>query len=570
MNINMGGMANGNSSVNVQAAPQSVNSSGLVSINSSQTAKAALAILRSLSGGESFSANITDVKGSMVTITLDGGQTFTANMLNYTAYNIGDRANFILQSNQGDSIVLKALPMEETAFETNMINQSLDVAGLASSGRNRELVLELMHNNMPISKDALGEMVKELTVNPDASVKDIVALKRMGMEINKENLDSYENYKDYNGALQRDINTLTDSINTVVKDGESLKNIVRLLTGAEGTATETTAAGTEEKKDAALSNSDVAEGQMPQINAGDKEIHKPQETQELTHTDALPMDREQSTSAKEIIDSLGKMLDNYQAATGRTPESGTDFLKSMQNMENINLKDFLTGLAKTITELENEPLLKKKLHELIKGDKIQRLISGLIRDTFSMKPADLKDGEVVKEHIARSINKLNELAEYAQENGNKLLSDASSKMSSNMEFLNNMNQFVALAQIPLHRIGEKGEGELYVYRRKKVKEDDTVNAFLHLDMEHLGALDIYVTLRRNNVSTNFKVEDVSVLDFLEENMHLLTKKLNEDGYNVTASVTNMESDDGFDFVKEVLMPELPVNDIKRFRFDVKA
>ena len=82
MNINMGGMTKGNSSMSIQTAPQSVSSSGLVAINSSQTAKAALAILRSLSSGESFSADITDVKGSMVTIKLDGGQIFTANMLN--------------------------------------------------------------------------------------------------------------------------------------------------------------------------------------------------------------------------------------------------------------------------------------------------------------------------------------------------------------------------------------------------------------------------------------------------------------------------------------------------------
>lgn len=620
MNINMGGMTKGNSSMSIQTAPQSVSSSGLVAINSSQTAKAALAILRSLSSGESFSADITDVKGSMVTIKLDGGQIFTANMLNYTSYNIGDRANFILQSNQGESIVLKALPMEETAFETNMINQSLNVAGLASSGRNRELVLELMHNNMPISKEALGDMVKELAANPETAVKDIVALKRMGIEVTKDTLNSYENYKKYNGALRADMNELADSVNTVIKDATSFKKIVSMLTGAQSTTKETEASGipadkvetsntttdktepnntTANKTDAystaadkteaegspsdkphadgivakrenVLSDSGVSEGKAPQINVSGKEIQRTQETQELIRPDTVTMDNEQSADAKEIVNSLGKMIENYKAATGRNLEGTTDFLKSMQNTERLSVRDFMTGLEKTITELENEPLLKKKLHELVKSDKVQRLISGLVRDSFSMSPSDLKDGETVKEHIARSINKLNEITEYAQENGSKLLADTSSKMSSNMEFLNYMNQFVALAQISLKHIGDKGEGELYVYRRKKSKEDDTVKAFLHLDMEHLGAMDIYVTLKGNKVSTNFKLADASVLDFLEENIHLLTKQLNEDGYNVTVAVSDMESDSGFDFVKEVLMPELPVNDVKRFRFDVKA
>ena len=89
-------------------------------------------------------------------------------------------------------------------------------------------------------------------------------------------------------------------------------------------------------------------------------------------------------------------------------------------------------------------------------------------------------------------------------------------------------------------------------------------------MEHLGALDIYVTLKGSNVTTNFKVEDESVLEFLESNMELLTKQLNDDGYNVAVNVSEGDDGEGFDFVKEVLTPELPVNEVKRFKFDVKA
>ena len=141
-----------------------------------------------------------------------------------------------------------------------------------------------------------------------------------------------------------------------------------------------------------------------------------------------------------------------------------------------------------------------------------------------------------------------------------------------MDFLNNMNQFIAAAQIPFKHIGENGEGELYVYSRKKgSSEKDVLKAYLHLDMENLGIVDVYVTLSdKKNVSTNFCVEDVAILDFLEANMDLLTKKLQEDGYNVSTSVSNLEDNEGFDYKKEVIMPQLPVNEIKRFRFDVKA
>ena len=79
-----------------------------------------------------------------------------------------------------------------------------------------------------------------------------------------------------------------------------------------------------------------------------------------------------------------------------------------------------------------------------------------------------------------------------------------------------------------------------------------------------------MTLKGSSVATNFRVEDESVLDFLEANMEQLTKKLSEDGYNVSVSVSEKEDGAGFDFEKEVIAPALPVSDVRRFRFDMKA
>ena len=260
------------------------------------------------------------------------------------------------------------------------------------------------------------------------------------------------------------------------------------------------------------------------------------------------------------------MVDNYNAATGRSLKLSYEFLNT------DNLARFMNEFARMAEEFEMEPLLKNKLHGVLKGDKASRLLNELVRDIFSMKMTDVADSESVKEHIAKTLDKLSSVSEYAASNQSAELSNVASRMSNNMEFLNSMNQFMAAVQVPIKNIGEHGEGELYVYRRNKQKcgEDDTVKAFLHLDMEHLGALDIYVTLKGSSVATNFKVEDESVLDFLEANMEQLTKKLAEDGYNVTASISKTDDSAGFDFEKEVIAPVLPVSDVRRFRFDMKA
>ena len=538
MNINLGQMANGNTSININVHPNIHSTQPTVTVNGSEQGNTALTILRSLADGDTFSANITDVSGEQVTITLDGGQSFTASLLNSTAYNIGDRAGFVIQDNKGENIVLKAVTMQATALETAMINKSLKAAGIMPTLRNREMVLELMRNGMPIGRDALLDMVKELSAHSNVEIGDIIALKRMGIEVTDDSLKSYQNYKEYNGAMQKDIAALGEKLFESVDSGKALSDVVKLLTG----------------------NGTVEDNSQESTKTGEQ-------TQQPVGTQAdEKADIAQKNLMSDVKNMVAGMVDNYNAATGRSLKLSYEFLNT------DNLARFMNEFARMAEEFEKEPLLKNKLHGVLKGDKASRLLNELVRDTFSMKMTDVADSESVKEHIAKTLDKLSSISGYAASNQSAALSNVASQMSNNMEFLNSMNQFMAAVQVPIKNIGEHGEGELYVYRRNKQKcgEDDTVKAFLHLDMEHLGALDIYVTLKGSSVATNFKVEDESVLDFLEANMEQLTKKLSEDGYNVSVSVSEKEDGAGFDFEKEVIAPALPVNDVRRFRFDMKA
>ena len=544
MNINLGQMANGNTSININVHPNIHSTQPTVTVNGYEQGNTALTILRSLADGDTFSANITDVSGEQVTITLDGGQSFTASLLNSTAYNIGDRACFVIQDNKGENIVLKAVTMQATALETAMINKSLKAAGIMPTLRNREMVLELMRNGMPIGRDALLDMVKELSSHSNAEIGDIIALKRMGIEVTDDSLRSYQNYKEYNGAMQRDIAALGEKLFESVDSGKALSDVVKLLA-----------------EDELLTGNGTVEDNSKESTKTGAQTQQPAGTQSDEKADIA-----QKNLMSDVKNMVAGMVDNYSAATGRSLKLSYEFLNT------DNLARFMDEFARMAEEFEKEPLLKNKLHGILKGDKASRLLNELVRDTFSMKMTDVADSESVKEHIAKTLDKLSSISEYAATNQNAALSNVASRMSNNMEFLNSMNQFMAAVQVPIKNIGEHGEGELYVYRRNKQKcgEDDTVKAFLHLDMEHLGALDIYVTLKGSSVATNFKVEDESVLDFLEANMEQLTKKLSEDGYNVSVSVSEKEDGAGFDFEKEVIAPVLPVNDVRRFRFDMKA
>lgn len=104
-------------------------------------------------------------------------------------------------------------------------------------------------------------------------------------------------------------------------------------------------------------------------------------------------------------------------------------------------------------------------------------------------------------------------------------------LSQNVDFLQQINQTYAYIQLPLHlRQGEHKTGELFVYTNKKnlARKDGQVSALLHLDMEHLGPLDVYVTLKDTKVSTKFYVQNDAILDYLEANMDVLTERLQKE------------------------------------------
>ena len=131
----------------------------------------------------------------------------------------------------------------------------------------------------------------------------------------------------------------------------------------------------------------------------------------------------------DVKNMVAGMVNNYNAATGRSLKLSYEFLNT------DNLARFMNEFARMAEEFEMEPLLKNKLHGVLKGDKASRLLNELVRDTFSMKMTDVADSGSVKEHIAKTLDKLSSISEYAASNQSAELSNVASRMSNNMEFL---------------------------------------------------------------------------------------------------------------------------------------
>ena len=144
-------------------------------------------------------------------------------------------------------------------------------------------------------------------------------------------------------------------------------------------------------------------------------------------------------------------------------------------------------------------------------------------------------------------------------------------IQGNVEFMNQINQAYTYVQIPLQMSGQNASAELFVYTNKKAlaEGDRELTAFLHLDLDHLGATDVSVKMKNKQVSTNFYLDDDASYQLISLNVDRLEKRLQEKGYQCNVSVINEAKH--VNFVENFLKNDQPsAGQLHRYSFDMRA
>ena len=138
--------------------------------------------------------------------------------------------------------------------------------------------------------------------------------------------------------------------------------------------------------------------------------------------------------------------------------------------------------------------------------------------------------------------------------------------------MNQINQMFQYVQLPLQMTGQNVHGDLYVYKNKnkRMSEDGSVSAILHLDMENLGPVDVYVKMIDTKVSTNFYVADESVLDLINDNIHILNERLEKRGYTMTVKMSLQDEIDGDDAAVDEMLNVMKTPVLSTASFDARA
>lgn len=424
--------------------------------------------------------------------------------------------------NSGQTLNLS--PLFTNMATEGTVLKALDMASLPVNENTVAMTKQLMDAGLPIDKNTLQQIWHESNAFPDAEILDLVNLHRVELPVTEENITQMASYRNLTHQLTAGIaetgESLTNMLQGLVESGDieqaaTIYSEVLELLAFEDAAGET------------VTGQQQTEGPLPE----------PGVDVTVTPEEAEQMPVKPSATAPEAVPGQKTIIEE---PTETAPDNGQT-IKENPGAEKTQEAPQLQNLQKLLKqglETKDIPLLRSILH----NSKVAELPAKLLADRWSIKPEDVESPEKVEELYQKLGKQLKGLSNLLEENGQRGSSAYQNvtNLSQNVDFLQQINQTYAYIQLPLHlRQGEHKTGELFVYTNKKnlARKDGQVSALLHLDMEHLGPLDVYVTLKDTKVSTKFYVQNDAILDYLEANMDVLTERLQKRGYDCKCETT---------------------------------
>ena len=541
-----------------------------------------------LSSGQVISGEITERNGEDVQIRLSTSDAVLhARIEQEMAASVGEQVTFEVKKG-GDGLVMLRPLFQNMAQESTALS-ALSQAGIEAGEKSLQMVFSMMQEGMSVSREALQGMYKQVAFLEAGEIPAAVQMSRLQIPITNENLQQFMAYQNYEHQLSLAVMQIADEIPVSVEQlfasgetGEGTALIGKLLQIFEGKIPEEANALTEAGELPARVTEDISilpenetEVQVKESlegNQADTAIDKGMVKEAVKQAADLPEGAQplEDSGIEEAEGNIPKadriQLARLAESAGAQPETINRLLSGEMDFQK------LSELVRELAQQAGAPREQQAVKELFLSKAFQKIFRAQIGKQWTLT----EPLQVEKQEVQRLYDRLNEqsraitraLSEAVR--GETQLGRSVSNLRENLDFMNQLNQLYQYVQLPLKLGGQQANGELYVYTNKKnlAKKNGNVSALLHLDMEHLGAVDVYVTMQQNKIQTNFRLADEKSLLLLEKNMDLLTSRLQEKGYDTTSSVTLLEEPKSA--MEKILETDRNISVIGRQSFDVRT
>jgi len=499
-----------------------------------------------LKAGDSLQGELVSVKGTDISLLLGESVMLNAKLNKELAFTPGQLMTFTVNSNKHGKLSLSPL-FANTGMEQNAM-KALDAASIPVTDKTLAMAEELMKQGMPINKQTLSTVFREMGMYPDAEIMDLVMLHKMNIPVNSDNLSMMHLYQtneqylfsDLHGLSTQMTDLLADMVNSGQTDSVSafIKGVVQLFADADP-----------------INNTNGS------LNGNAEVVMNADGTKVL-----VPSSQE------------GQIQPDLQAENSVNSQRGTVLdMHSFESTESA-VKGMDTAIAQnSLPQAPEEELLKWISKENIKTsdgtDQLNKNLFALLKEQMLMKPENMDSKEYVQkfyERLDEQMGKLQELIKAVGKEESALNRDVST-VKSNIQFMNQINELYHYVQLPIKMNDAHANGDLYVYKRKNSSTgvDGKLTALLHLSMPTLGNMDVFLSLEGEKLNTRFCLEKEEMLDFIEANIDRLNERLMKKGYQVQTTVTSDIKEDKT-VIEHIMESELPIPILTSQSFDARC
>ena len=509
----------------------------------------------SLTVGSAISGQVMKVDGDTVYVKLPS-EVLTAKLQEGVNLQPGQSVTFAVSGISDKQITLQAL--FRNSAQTQVLGKALEQAGIAQTADSLSMVDAMMREGMSVDKNSLWQMYRQVLDHPQTTGDNIVLMNRLQIPVNDLTAAQFQNLQNANGQLAQAANVLTDSLFAEFTDmaaqspqeAVSLMKELVLLLGESG-QTETGMLSPEGQE--VLQDVQPADGNphaVAENSAGQTDAAGDPATERM----AGGQSAESGVDARLASD--GQMqteTDGRQVQTGsdnrqlQTPDLNKQGIEG-QAVSSETPENTVQQSADSLTELMKRDLFTKgdtrQLLRLFSSKEFRSLLTEQIKDNFLLKPEMVADKEEVEQFFTKLQEQVSRLAQTVSEAGKAQtqLFTQTNQLRENLDFLYQLSQTMQYVQLPLRMAGQETTGDLYVYANKKgLTKEDSISAFLHLDMEHLGPVDVYVAMQNRKVNTHFYLQDDAMIDFIQAHIHLLNERLSQKGYQMQTEVSQKDT-----------------------------
>ncbi|MCR5527425.1 MAG: flagellar hook-length control protein FliK [Lachnospiraceae bacterium] len=569
----------------------------------SQAAEASLIAAKNVinvKAGDVFSGQIVDMtKDGIASIMLKNNAMLKAQISAGLSVEVGQILSFQVKGATKSSVTLT--PLYANLDNNSAVAKALNAAELPVTAQNADMVKAMMERGLPIDKGSLQGMANLAARYPTANPASIVQMTQLGIPLTDGNVQQFEAYKEGQYKIAESLSPVAEGFAEMAGESTAMNRSVAGIF-LEAPAPELTEAvikafDGDQTKLLNMFNIEISEAenseQVNEANLQQTDAGKVETSAENTGKTEIPAENENAEKNVEVI-----KPDPEYAKPGAV---GNDLIKLIGSegagkiAELMNKAGFPEQLTARIASgeltpkqtleliqasIEGKETLNFKgeeaqatIRELISSEPYKFILRNQITSNLLLNPDDVADQEKVQEYyqkLGRVLSEASELVKTAGR-GESTLAQSVDNLNSNVDFINGLNAAMTYIQLPLKLNDMASHGDLYVYTNKKklAEKDGNCSALLHLDMEHLGTVDVHVTMKDyDKVTTHFILQEESLLDFIAKYLPELDKSLENRGYHMHSDVSlNKEA-------KSV--PELMFNKgsnaklIQKTSFDVRA